>query len=133
MSDPESNAAVNLPELPIRYQAFEILRQSGLNQSEASKALGVTNGRGCQIEKKLKSRDDLTSSKMVKLAGKAHRMILGHFTDPSHNPLKSQIDIKGSDVTKAIDRTYDRVQPVKRSDDRPSSITFIQVNLDGCK
>ena len=130
-TEPEQILNDEPQNLPIRYQAFNILREAGFNKAETAKALKYSPANATILDRKLKPFDDLTSSKMVRLASKAHRMILGHFTNPDANPLKSQIDIKGSDVTKAIDRTYDRVQPIKRGDDRPASITIIQVNIDG--
>ncbi len=104
----------DLKPLPLKYEAFEILKANGLNQSDAARAIGLSKSSGTLISKKLNSlspRYDLTSKNSVKLAAKAHRKILGCFVDPNKNINDSSIDIKGSDVTKAIDRVYDRVQP----------------------
>ena len=112
-----------------KHQAYAILRNTGINQATASKMLGFTNANGCLIDKKLNKQFDLTSNKSVKLASQAHKKILDIFVHPDKQTNDSIIDIKGSDVTKAIDRVYDRVQPVKRSEDHVS-MSFIQINLD---
>lgn len=124
-----------VPNNPIKYEVVKVLQDNGLRNGEISKALNLTTGRVSQISKQLNKNQDLTSNKNVSLATKAHRMILGHFTHPEKVKLNSSIEIKGSDVTKAIDRVYDRAQPVKRSEDVSTNISFIQINMDGyrCK
>ncbi len=113
-----------------KQEAFKILRESGLNQVEASKALGITKSRGCQIQKKLNSSEDLTSKTNIRLAAKAHKKILSHFVDPNKNPLESSIYIKGSDVSKAVDRVYDRVQPIRGQDAGSTNISFYEINIE---
>ena len=94
--------------------------------------LGFSRFNGSLIDKKLNKEYDLTSTKSLKLASLAHKKILGIFVHPDKVQNNSPIDLKGSDVTKAIDRVYDRVQPVKRSEDVGAHISFIQINIDGC-
>lgn len=125
-----------IPTNPIKYEVVKILEDSGLRNKEICKALNLTTGRVSQISKELSKNQDLTSKPNVTLASKAHRLILGHFTNPDKVKLNSTIDIKGSDVTKCIDRVYDRVQSIKRSDDvGNTNISFIEININGyqCK
>ncbi len=125
------NAPTSPPELSPRHQGFIALRTQGFNQAETARMLGYSKANATHLEHKLKPKDDLTTSSMVRLASKAHKIILGSFVNP--DKIQSPIELKGADVSKAIDRVYDRVQPVKREESGPSHVTFISINLDGCK
>lgn len=117
--------------LPLKYEAFQILRENGLNQSDAAKALGYSKGSGTLISRKLNQKDDLLSKRSVSLAAKAHRLILGSFVDPEKVKLKSSIELKGSDINKAIDRVYDRAQPlIQRSLNLNANVDFHPVALE---
>lgn len=122
------------PSNPVKYEIVKLLKENNYTHDEVCKGLDISKGRVSQIINKLNKNQDLTSNKNVSLATKAHRMILGHFTHPEKVKLNSSIEIKGSDVTKAIDRVYDRAQPTKRSEnDVSTNISFIQINMDGYK
>jgi hypothetical protein len=138
MDDPTETIPVTeqfKPSNPLKYEMVRVLKENGYTHREVGKGLDLTKGRISQIVRKLNQNQDLTSPKNVNLASKAHRLILGHFVNPDKVKLKSSIDIKGSDVTKAIDRSYDRFQPIKREADVSTNISFIQINIDGyqCK
>ena len=126
----------NTPDIPANLSpnhiAYAILRDKGFNNSDASEMLKFSRANGSIIDRKLNKRYDITTNKALKLASKAHEKILGCFVHPDKIKNDSTIDLKGSDVTKAIDRVYDRVQPVKR-DQAPSSVSFIQINLEAYK
>lgn len=122
----------NLPEIPPNHLAYAVLRSQGFNNQDASKMLKMTPSNGSRIDQKINKKYDLTSLGNVKLAVKAHRKILNLFLNPNKVKNDSGIEIKGADISKAIDRSVDRHQPIKRSEDH-SSISFIQINLDSYK
>ena len=116
-----------------RYRAFAVLRQGGFTQAAAARVLGLCRASGTKIERKLGGRYDLTSSKHVKQAVRAHEKLINAFLHPEKSEIP--IDLKGTDVNKAIDRVVDRAQPLpgKGENDLPESVTFIQINLEAFK
>ena len=116
-----------------RYRAFAALRQGGFTQAAAARVLGLCRASGTKIERKLGGRYDLTSSKHVKQAVRAHEKLINAFLHPEKNDIP--IDLKGTDVNKAIDRVVDRAQPLpgKGENDLPEPVQFIQINLDAYK
>jgi hypothetical protein len=127
MDDPqveptETPNTFNPPSL--RDQAFAIVRAAGLSQIDTGKAFGLTSGRACQIDAKLRaSRYDITSPKYVKQAVKSlHSLLKGE-------PVGTVDKVKDSTVLGAVGMVLDRHQPIKRTDSSPQSITFIQVNV----
>ncbi len=115
----------------LRWRAFDILRKAGLNQAEASRALGLCRASGTKIER-IRKKYDLTTNKFVKQAAKAHTKLLDAFLHPESTPIP--IDLKGSDVNRAIDRVYERAEPVKKdSETGDTSISFLQINLNDYK
>ncbi len=150
MSEPDRNSPILDDEapktpspIPPKYEAFHALRQLGWTQNEACKGVGYSKGNGTLISRKLNARDDLTSPGFVRLAAKvikstlkAEPITVRHTALDKKGELVEIIDDiypKPSDRLNAAGMVVDRSQPVKRSDEQVQSITFIQVNLDGCK
>ncbi len=129
--------------LPLKYQAFQALRANGFHQSDAAVALGYSKRNGTNLERKLHPRDDLTSPTFVRLAAKvikstlkAEPIVVRHTALDKRGELVEIVDDiypKPSDRLNAAGMVVDRSQPIKRSEDSQPSITFIQINLDGCK
>lgn len=114
-----------------RVEAYAMLREKGLNNSDVSKMLGMVPSNGHAIQTKLKRQYDLTSPTNIKLANKAHKKLIQGFLDPDKNKLP--IDLKGSDVNRCIDRVYDRAQPVHSEAQGPINISFTQINIEEYK
>ena len=124
--------AANLPQnISIKDIGVRILRDAGLTQAQTAQVIDRTRDRVNQIVRKLPKGYDLMSIKSIRLASQAHKKILDVFL--GHQANESPIEIKGADVTKAIDRVYDRVQPTRGSESSNTAITFIQVNLDSSR
>ena len=144
MSDQKQDTDVKNPQiekpLPLKYEAFQILKDNGLNQSEAAKALGYSKASGTLITRKLDQRYDLKSDRYVKLASKVIKNVLKGTAreDPKVSVTKD------GQVVNYIDKTYpshtnqiavaqmiyDRVQPlIQRSINLNASIDFHPVDL----
>jgi len=126
--------------LPINHIAYQVLRSQGFNNSEASKALKFTPANGSILNQKLKSKYDLTNNQFVKLASNVVKNVLkGTPIEVRHTDLDKSGELveiikdihpKHSEKLQAAQMVYDRVQPLKRSEDHVS-YSFIQINIDG--
>jgi hypothetical protein len=117
----------DVSSLPLKHQAFAALKENGLSTTDICKALNYSRSNGTLIDRKLAKAHDLTSSINVSQAAKAHKRILQAFLHP--DKVNIPIELKGSDVSRAIDRVYDRAQPVKAQEAGAVNNTWIQVNL----
>ncbi len=132
-----------VPNNPIKYDVVRVLKDNGLKNGEIAKALNISDARISQITHKLKSNHDLTSNTFVRLAARTVKSILKaepikvrHTTlDKQGDPVEIINDIypKHSDRLSAAGMVYDRAQPVKRDVEQGTSISFIQVNVEGYK
>ncbi len=150
----EQNTAKNLPELkePLpevsrngvrigpKYEAFQILRENGLNPGRAAQALGMTKTNGYLIENRINKKYDITGEKYVKLASKLVKNVL---SGKAREDQKVEVT-KDGQVVEYIDKSYpshtnqiavaqmvyDRVQPlIQRSINLNASIDFHPVDL----
>jgi len=123
-----------------KYEAFEILRENGLNPGRAAQALGMAKQSGYEIAKQLDKRYDLTSKKYIKLASQVIKNTLSGDArlDPKtlvtkDGQIVDYIDKTYPSVTNQIavaQMVYDRVQPlIQRSINLNASIDIHPVNL----
>ena len=106
--------------------AYGLLRENGLNNTQASAGIGITTSRGSQIAKKLDKKYDLTEKNFLNSAQKAIKNILKGKT------FGEVTAIKDSTVLAAANMVYDRVQPVvKQNMNLNVNRTFIDINMSG--
>jgi len=123
-----SKTSNNTPKLSQRDIAYSLLRQNGLNNTDACKGLKITDARGTQIASKLKKKFDLTEETFLRPAHKAIKNIL-------KGKSFGEVDkIKDSTVLAAASMVYDRVQPVvKHNVNVNANVNFVEVNLSEFK
>jgi predicted transcriptional regulator len=97
-----------------RYEAIAILERNDFTVDKIARALDVSKRTVTRVKNHVLGKYDLTNKNMVSLAGKAHKAILQAAIEPDKLKQPLPFNIKGADVTAAIDRVYERVQPVIR-------------------
>ena len=113
------------PKLTQRDIAYSLLRKEGMNNLEATKALGVVPSRGTQIAHKLNKKYNLKEENYLKPAARAIKNILKGKT---FGEVKQ---IKDSTVLAAASMVYDRIDPViKQSLNVNQTTTFIKIETD---
>ena len=123
-----------------KYEAFQILRDNGLNPGRAAQALGMAKQSGYEINKQLDKRYDLTSKKYIKLASKVIKNVLA---GEAREDQKVSVT-KDGQIVDYIDKSYpshtnqiavaqmiyDRVQPlIQRSININASLDIHPVDL----
>ena len=93
-------------EIPIKDQAYTILRREGFTNIETSKALGVTKQTGHNMQKRTEKLPDLLTSIRLKRALTASDKIM------RGKPWGAIKEIKASDVTANIKMLLDRSHPL---------------------
>ncbi|OGP64986.1 MAG: hypothetical protein A3K22_02080 [Deltaproteobacteria bacterium RBG_16_42_7] len=113
----------NTKKMTANQMAYHLLRESGLNASQATSQLGLSRSFGT-LEKRKGQRNYIDA--IEKLAPKAIQSL----KKISQGQLVGEMaDIKGSDVNKACEAILDRVVPIVKSSDSPVNISFTQINL----
>ena len=121
----EQGERVAIPErLQEKYAIIDTCIRDGMQKSEIARGLRMSPSSVTRVAQKINSKYDIAGKSFVKLAAQAHKMVL----QAASGSLKEGTDLpfvlKGSDVSAAIDRTYDRYQPkVTRTEN-------LNVNLD---
>lgn len=102
---PNGNNAAIPERLQAKYAVIGAALDAGIGQTAIAEGLKMPRSSVNHIARALDKKYDLTSQMYVKLAAKAQKLLL------EGKPVGEMQTVKGSDVSAAIDRVYDRVQP----------------------
>jgi hypothetical protein len=113
-----------LDNLPLKQQAYGILRDAGLKNGQAVKVLGITDARGTQISQRLKKHLITGNTKLLKTASQTiHALAAGKKVgDIEH--------VKDSTVGNIAMYVMDHWDAVQKATDAPTTSTYTQVNIN---
>jgi len=111
-------------DISAKSAAAAILAQAGMSYPEMAEAFNIQPKSAYVRLKSLPKDLDVTSKKRVKLALKSHDLLVQGL------PVGEATTVRAADVNTAISRVLDRHQPIKRSDEQGSHVSYTQVNIN---
>ena len=116
------------PQNPHKYDAIQVLSAAGFNNAAIAKAFGNDRSNITVAKRNMQRNPSLKDAKRIRAALKAHDTILKAATNSKAKD-KLQFELRGADVTKAIDRVMDRVEPTKQEQSGGNTFQFFSINL----